>query len=60
MITSARRVGIASGSFVVRWLAVSLVAGSLVGSGTILAWAIAAIVGVGVYLDIVRRDGRFA
>lgn len=60
MIKFARRVGIAFGSFVIAWLAVSLVAGWLFGSGTILVWVIAVIVGAGVYLDIMRRDRRVA
>ena len=36
MAKVARRVGIAFGSFVIAWLAVSLVAGWLFGSGNIL------------------------
>ena len=60
MIKIARRVGIAFGSFVIAWLAVSLVAGWLFGSGNILVWVIAAIVGAGVYLEILRRDQRAA
>jgi uncharacterized membrane protein YciS (DUF1049 family) len=58
MVKVVRRVGIAFGSFVIAWLAVSLVAGWLFGSGNILVWVIAAIVGVGVYLDILRRERR--
>ena len=58
MVKAARRVGIAVGSFVIAWLAVSLVAGWLFGSGNILVWVIAAVVGAGVYLDILRRDRR--
>lgn len=54
----ARRVGVAIGSFVIAWLAVSLVAGWLFGSGNILVWGIAAVVGAVVYLDILRRDRR--
>jgi hypothetical protein len=56
MVKVARRIGIALGSFVIAWLAVSLVAGWLFGSGNILVWVIAAVVGAGVYIDIVRRD----
>ena len=56
----ARRVGIAIGAFVIAWLAVSLVAGSLFGSGNILVWLIAVAVGGGVYVDILRRDKRSA
>ena len=58
MAKVARQVGIAFGAFVIAWLAVSLVAGWLFGSGNILVWMIAAIVGAGVYLDILRRDRR--
>ena len=41
----ARRVGIAFGAFVIAWLAVSLVAGWLFGSGNFLVWVFAAVVG---------------
>lgn len=58
MAKVVRRVGIALGSFVIAWLAVSLVAGWLFGSGNILVWVIAAVVGAGVYLDILGRDRR--
>lgn len=60
MLKIVRRIGIAFGSFVIAWLAVSLVAGWLFGSGNILVWVIAAAVGAGVYLDILRRDRRVA
>ncbi len=50
--------GIAFGSFVIAWLAVSLVARVLFGSGNILVWVLAAVVGASVYLDIMRRDRR--
>ncbi len=56
MVKVARRIGIAFGSFVIAWLAVSLVARTLFGSGNILVWVLAAVVGAGVYLDILRRD----
>lgn len=58
MFKFARRVGIAFGSFVIAWFAVSLVGGWLFGSVNFLVWVIAAIVGVGVYLEILRRDRR--
>ena len=58
MFKVARRVGIAFGSFVIAWLAISLVAGWLFGSGNIIVWVVAAVVGAGVYLDIRRRDQR--
>ncbi|MEW5992429.1 MAG: hypothetical protein AB1736_13945 [Chloroflexota bacterium] len=50
--------GIAFGSFVIAWFAAALVAGWLFGSGNILVWVIAVVVGAGVYLDILRRDRR--
>jgi hypothetical protein len=58
MFKIARRVGIAFGSFVIAWLAVSLVAGWLFGFGNILVWVFAAVVGAAVYLEIMRRDRR--
>ena len=58
MFKIARRVGIAFGTFVIAWLALSLVAGWLFGSGNFLVWVFAAVVGAGVYLDILRRDRR--
>ena len=58
MVTAARRIGIAFGSFVIAWLAVSVVAGWLFGSGNVVVWVIAAVVGAGVYLEIMRRDRR--
>ena len=58
MAIVARRVGIAFGSFVLTWLAVSLVARWLFGSGNILVWVIAAVVAITVYLAILRRDRR--
>lgn len=57
-INVARRLGITLGSFVIAWLAVSLVAGWLFGSGNILVWVFAAVVGAGVYLEVLRRDRR--
>ena len=60
MVTVARRVGIAFGAFVLAWLAVSLVAIWLFGSGNILVWVIAAVVAAGVYLEMLRRDRRDA
>jgi len=54
----ARRVGIAFGSFALAWLAASLVAGWLFGSGNILVWVLAAFVGAIVYLVILRGDQR--
>lgn len=54
----ARRVGIAFGSFALAWLAASLVARWLFGSGNILVWVLDAFVGAIVYLVILRRDQR--
>ena len=58
MVKVARRVGIAFGSFVITWFAVSLVGGWLFGSVNFLVWVIAAVVGAGAYLNILRRDRR--
>jgi Flp pilus assembly protein TadB len=58
MTDVARRAAIAFGAFVIAWLAVSLVANWLFGSGNILVWMIAAVIGVGVYVEVLRRDRR--
>ena len=58
MSKTARRVGIAFGAFVVALFAVTLVAQWLFGSANFLAYIIAAVVGAGVYLEILRRDRR--
>jgi len=58
MTLVARRVGIAFGSFVLAWLAASLVARWFFGSGNILVWVIAAVVAVTAYLAILRQDQR--
>ncbi len=58
MAKVGRRVGIAIGSFVITWFAVTLMARWLFGSANFLVWVIAAAVGIGVYLDILRRDRR--
>ena len=58
MFKLARRVGIALGAFVIAWLAIALVAVWLFGSGNFLVWVFAAVVGAGVYLDLLRRDRR--
>jgi uncharacterized membrane protein YdjX (TVP38/TMEM64 family) len=60
MTHTFRRLGIALGSFVIAYLALSLVAGVLFGpmvSGTILLVA-AAVLGAAVYVDILRRERR--
>ncbi len=56
MTKVARRVGIAFGSFGLAWLAGTLVARWLFGSGNVLVWVIAAVVGVIVYLAVLQRD----
>ena len=58
MVKVARRVGIAFGSFVIAWFAVLLVGRWLFGSVNFLVWVIAAVVGAGVYLVMLRRDRR--
>lgn len=58
MASVARRAGVAVGSFILAWLVVTLVARWLFGSGNFLVWVIAAIVGVIVYLALLRRDQR--
>jgi hypothetical protein len=58
MIRVARRVGVVLGSFVIAWLTASRVADWLFGSGNILVWVIAGVVGAGACLEILRRDRR--
>ena len=53
---TARRVGLAITSFVTAWLVIALLASWIFGSGNVLVWVFAAIVGVGVYLGLLRRD----
>jgi hypothetical protein len=60
MTNVARYVGITFGSFVVAWLAATLVARWLFGSGNVLVWVIAAFVAAVVFLAILRRDQRVA
>lgn len=63
MVQTFRRLGIALGSLVIAWLAVSLVAGVFLGSaasGNYLLSAIAILLGALVYRDILRRDHRAA
>ena len=57
MVNVARRFGIVVASFVIAWMAVSLAAAWLFGSGNVLVWVIAVLVAVGVYL-ILRPDRR--
>ena len=56
MVEMARRVAIALGAFVIAWLVVTLVARLLFGSANFLSYVIAAVVGIGVYVVILRRD----
>ncbi|HEY8167231.1 MAG TPA: hypothetical protein VIF84_00825 [Candidatus Limnocylindrales bacterium] len=58
MFKFIRRIGIAFGAFVISWLAADLLADWLFGSGNFLVWVLAAIVGFGVYLAMLRRDRR--
>ena len=58
MPTVARRVAIAFGSFAIAWLAATLAARLLFGSGNILVWVIATVVGASAYLALVWREQR--
>jgi uncharacterized membrane protein len=61
MLTIIRRIGIAIGSLVIAYLAVSLVAGALLGqsaqSNPVVVGVIVVLGGL-VYLDIMRRERR--
>ena len=56
MTTVARRVAIAFGSFVIAWLAATLAARLLFGSGNVLVWVIATVVGVTTYLALAWQE----
>lgn len=59
MVRVLRRIGIALGSLTIAWLAVSLVAGVLLGSdasGNALFGLVALVLGGLVYRDIIRRE----
>ena len=62
MLRVLRRVGIAIGSLVIAYLAVSLVAGVLLGqwaqTNSALVAVIAVVLGGFVYVDIMRRENR--
>jgi hypothetical protein len=58
MAKIARHIGIALGAFVIALVAISFVAVWLFGSSNFLAYVLAAVVGAGVYLAILRRDRR--
>ena len=47
---------LAIASFVIAWLVVALVANLFFGSGNVLVWVVAAVVGAGVYVALLRRD----
>lgn len=56
MTTLARRAAIACGSFVIAWVAATLAARLLFGSGNVLVWVIATAVGVSTYLALAWKD----
>ncbi len=59
MVELLRRVGIAVGSFVAAWLAVSVVGVLVIGpvaQGSLLTWLFTIALGGLIYADIVRRD----
>ncbi len=61
MVQVLRRMGIALGSLTIAWLAVSPVAGAVLGhaaSGNALVGLATVILGALVYQDIVRRERR--
>jgi hypothetical protein len=63
MLQVLRRVGIAFGCIVAAWLAVSLVAGVVLGSaasGNAIVWLITLLLGGLIYRDIILRDQRSA
>ena len=60
MFKTARRVGIALGSFVIAWFAIVNVAVWLFGSANFLAYVFAAVVAVSVYLALLLRDRHVA
>lgn len=59
MVHVLRRIGLALGSLVIAWLAVSLVAGTLLGTavlGNKLVWLVTLVLGGLIYQDIIRRE----
>jgi hypothetical protein len=63
MLQMLRRIGIAFGSLMIAWLAVSVVAGPLFGTaafGNALIWLITIVLGGLIYRDIMRRERRSA
>lgn len=55
---STRRIATAFGAFVLAWLAAAVLARWLFGSGNILVWVIAALIGAVVYLALRRQERR--
>ena len=53
-----RRLGIIFVSFVIAWVALFVLARWLFGSGNVLIWVFAAVVGAVVYIEVLRRDRR--
>jgi hypothetical protein len=63
MIRTLRHIGVAIGSVFIAWLAVSLIAGVLLGpnaSGNVLIFVATLIIGGLIYRDILRRERRAA
>jgi hypothetical protein len=61
MVRALRRIGIAIGSLVAAWLALSLIAGALLGpsaSDNVLIGVLTIVLGGLVYRDILRRERR--
>lgn len=58
MPTVARRFAIAAASFVLAWLAATLLAGWVFGSGNMLVWVFATLVGISTYLALARQEQR--
>jgi hypothetical protein len=62
MLRVLRRIGIAIGSLVIAYLAVSLVAGVLLGqwvqTNSVLVAVVSVVLGGFVYVDIMRRENR--
>ena len=55
---TARRVGLAIGSFVIAWLGFLLLGNWIFGSANVLVFYLAAPIAVGVYIELLRRERR--